>query len=168
MGILQSRIHEVWALRRGTSLGVGNDPRYTHTTCFETFPFPDGLTPNIPAVKYEDNEKAKAIAIAASELMALRDHYLNPPDWTDWLITTEEDAAGFPKRPVPKSGHELDLKKRTLTNLYNKRPQWLALTHESLDKAVAIAYGWNDYDPEWTDELILRRLLALNLQRSKN
>jgi type II restriction/modification system DNA methylase subunit YeeA len=44
-GILHSRFHELWSLRMGTWLGVGNDPRYTPTTCFETFPFPAGLTP---------------------------------------------------------------------------------------------------------------------------
>lgn len=166
IGVLQSRIHAVWALRRGTSLGVGNDPRYTHTTCFETFPFPDGLTPDIPAKKYEDNENATAIAAAAQELMKLRDHYLNPPEWTDWIITPEEQAAGFPKRPVAKLGHEASLRKRTLTNLYNERPTWLALAHETLDKAVADAYGWSDYTPHWKEEVILRRLLALNQKRS--
>lgn len=164
IGVLQSRIHEVWALRNGTELE--DRPRYTHTTCFETFPFPDGLTPDIPATKYEDNENAKAIATAAQELMKLRDHYLNPPEWTDWLITPEEQAAGFPKRPVAKPGHEAELKKRTLTNLYNHRPSWLVLAHENLDKAVADAYGWSDYTPQWKDEVILRRLLALNQQRS--
>ena len=44
-GILHSRFHELWSLRMCTWLGVGNDPRYTPTTCFETFPFPEGLTP---------------------------------------------------------------------------------------------------------------------------
>ena len=44
-GILHSRLHELWSLRMCTWLGVGNDPRYTPTTCFETFPFPTGLTP---------------------------------------------------------------------------------------------------------------------------
>ena len=44
-GILHSRFHELWSLRMCTWLGVGNDPRYTPTTCFETFPFPQGLTP---------------------------------------------------------------------------------------------------------------------------
>lgn len=166
IGVLQSRIHEVWALRRGTSLGVGNDPRYTHTTCFETFPFPEGLTPHIPAAKYKENAKAEAIATAAQELIKLREHYLNPPEWTDWLITPEEQTAGFQRRPVAKIGHEADLKKRTLTNLYNHRPSWLALAHEALDKAVATAYGWTDYTPQWTDEVILRRLLALNQLRS--
>jgi hypothetical protein len=163
IGILQSRIHEVWALRSGSSLE--DRPRYTPTTCFETFPFPEDLTPDISAVEYEGNEKAKAIAAAAKELFKLRNHYLNPPEWTDWIISPEEQAAGFPKRPVAKVGHEEDLKKRTLTKLYNARPQWLTLAHEALDKAVAAAYGWSDYTPQWTDEDILRRLLALNQQR---
>lgn len=44
-GILHSRFHELWSLRLCTYLGVGNDPRYTPTTTFETFPFPAGLTP---------------------------------------------------------------------------------------------------------------------------
>ena len=45
-GALHSRTHEVWSLRMGTWLGKGNDPRYTPTTCFQTFPFPEGLTPD--------------------------------------------------------------------------------------------------------------------------
>ena len=47
-GILHSRFHELWSLRMGTFLGVGNDPRYTPSTTFETFPFPEGLTPEHP------------------------------------------------------------------------------------------------------------------------
>lgn len=163
IGILQSRIHEVWALRSGSSLE--DRPRYTHTTCFETFPFPDGLTPNIPAAEYAADQNAKAIAIAAQELFKMRDHYLNPPEWTDWIITPEEQAAGFPKRPVAKPGNAADLKKRTLTNLYNARPAWLVLAHETLDRAVAAAYGWSDYTPAMEDVEILRRLLELNFAR---
>jgi hypothetical protein len=60
----------------------------------------------------------------------------------------------------------LELKKRTLTNLYNARPAWLDNAHKELDSAVAAAYGWEDYTPEMADEEILRRLLALNLVRS--
>ena len=48
-GILHSRFHEAWSLRLGTWLGKGNDPRYTPTTTFETFPFPEGLSPDVPA-----------------------------------------------------------------------------------------------------------------------
>ena len=70
---------------------------------------------------------------------------------------------GFPDRIIPKPGHEAELKKRTLTNLYNLRPAWLDGAHKTLDVAVAAAYGWTDYTPEMPDDEILRRLLALNL-----
>lgn len=165
-GILHSRFHELWSLRTGTFLGVGNDPRYTPTTCFETFPFPEDLTPKDTKAGAPDTPVAQAIAQAAQKLDQRRSIWLNPPEWAEWVITPGEQAAGFPKRPVPKVGYEADLKKRTLTNLYNLRPTWLALAHETLDKAVAAAYGWSDYTPQWTEEEILRRLLALNQQRS--
>ena len=51
------------------------------------------------------------------------------------------------------------LKKRTLTNLYNARPQWLADAHAALDAAVANAYGWS---AKTSDDEALRELLALN------
>jgi len=75
----------------------------------------------------------------------------------------------YPKRPVAKPGYEAeaDLKKRTLTNLYNARPAWLDMAHKNLDKAVAAAYGWTDYTSDISDGVILHRLLALNLERSK-
>jgi hypothetical protein len=68
-------------------------------------------------------------------------------------------------RVVPKDSDCAEsLKKRTLTNLYNQRPQWLANAHDKLDAAVFAAYGW---DPGISDEELLERLLALNLERSK-
>ena len=82
------------------------------------------------------------------------------------MRTPEEEQAGFPLRPVAKPGHEAELKKRTLTNLYNARPAWLDIAHKALDQAVAAAYGWTGYTPEMPDEEILKRLLALNLQRA--
>ena len=51
------------------------------------------------------------------------------------------------------------LKKRTLTNLYNARPQWLADAHEALDEAVATAHDW---PADISDEDVLRELLAFN------
>ena len=61
------------------------------------------------------------------------------------------------------------VKVRTLTNLYNQRPQWLANAHAALDEAVAEAYGWGD---DWragllTDDEILARLFRLNQQRAQ-
>ena len=172
-GILHSCFHELWSLRMCTWLGVGNDPRYTPTTCFETFPFPEGMTPKDTAdwrgvipVDCPVKAQAEKIAAAAEKLNSLREAWLNPPEWVDWVITPEEEKAGFPKRPVAKPGHEAELKKRTLTNLYNARPAWLDMAHKDLDVAVAEAYGWTDYTPDMPDEEILRRLLALNLERA--
>ena len=160
LGILHSRFHEAWSLRLGTWLGKGNDPRYTPTTTFETFPFPEGLSPLVPAEEYATDPRAAAIAEAARQLVALRDRWLNPPEWVEWV---DEPAPGYPKRPVPRDeAAAKKLKPRTLTNLYNARPQWLADTHAALDTAVAEAYGWPaDLPP---DEA-LRRLLKMNTGR---
>lgn len=164
-GILHSRFHELWALRMCTWMGVGNDPRYTPTTTFETFPFPEGLTPNLAPADYT-NPAAAEIATAAQVLSKLRENWLNPPEWVDWVRIPEEVTAGYPACPVAKPGHEAELKKRTLTNLYNARPAWLDNAHKTLDAAVAKAYGWTDYTPEMPDEEILRKLLVLNQARA--
>ena len=65
------------------------------------------------------DEQREAIAAAARELVRLRDGWLNPPGL---------DPA--------------ELAVRTLTNLYNERPTWLANAHADLDRAVLAAYGW--------------------------
>ena len=156
-GILHSRFHEAWSLRLGTWLGKGNDPRYTPTTTFETFPFPEGLSPDIPADDYADDLRAVAIADAARRLVELRDRWLNPPEWVQWV---DEPVPGYPKRPVPRDeAAAKELKARTLTNLYNVRPRWLADAHAALDAAVAAAYGW---DAGITEDDALMKLLALN------
>jgi hypothetical protein len=178
-GILSSRLHTVWALANGGTLE--DRPRYNSTRTFDTFPFPAGLTPKDTALPTPSNSPLSGgeqsggsspdkgrlggvIATAAHALNELRDNWLNPPEWTNWLCTPEEEKAGYPARPVAKPGYEADLKKRTLTNLYNARPAWLDNAHKVLDAAVAKVYGWNDYTPEMPDEEILRRLLALNLE----
>ena len=154
-GILHSRFHEVWSLRMGTSLE--DRPRYTPTTTFETFPFPEGLSPDVPASDYFTDPRAQAIASAARRLVELRDRWLNPPEWAEWA---EEPIPGYPPRPVPRDKKfAAALKKRTLTNLYNARPQWLADAHAQLDTTVAAAYGW---PADITDDAALRELLAQN------
>ncbi|PZP56836.1 MAG: hypothetical protein DI604_35250 [Delftia acidovorans] len=160
-GILHSRFHELWALRLGTWLGVGNDPRYTPTTAFETFPFPENLTPNIPAGDYSENPRALAIATAAQRLDQLRENWLNPPD----LVRREPEVVpGYPDRLIPVSEEAAQaLRKRTLTNLYNDRPTWLQHAHKALDEAVAAAYGW---PADLPDDEVLARLFALNQERA--
>ena len=156
-GILHSRFHEAWSLRLGTWLGKGNDPRYTPTTTFETFPFPDGLSPDIPAAEYADDPRAVAIAEAARRLVELRDRWLNPHEWVEWV---DEPVPGYPRRSAPRDEAAAnELKARTLTNLYNARPQWLSDAHATLDSAVAAAYGW---DVDIAEAEALGALLALN------
>ena len=139
-GVLHSRIHEVWSLATSSRHGDGTEggrPTYNNTTCFETFPFP--WAPGTEPAEDADARVA-AIAQAARDLVAKRDAWLNPP-----------------------GASEAELKKRTLTTLYNQRPTWLTQAHARLDRAVFEAYGWGD---GLSDEEILERLLALNLKRA--
>jgi type II restriction/modification system DNA methylase subunit YeeA len=130
-----------------------------------TFPFPEGLTPNIPAANYAADPRAQKIAAAAARLNEFRENWLNP---SDLVKRVPEVVPGYPDRILPKDeAAAAVLKKRTLTNLYNQRPQWLDNAHKALDEAVAEAYGWGD---DWrsgalTDDEILSRLFRLNQQR---
>jgi len=130
-GALHSRAHELWARGMGTQLREAESGfRYTSTTTFATFPFPDPL-------KGERQE----ISDVARRFDELRRNWLNP-----------------------EGASEAELKKRTLTNLYNTRPTWLDNAHKKLDAAVFAAYGW---PKAIADEDILKNLLALNLERSE-
>ena len=137
LGVLHSRIHEVWTRRQGSQLReVESGFRYTPQSTFETFPFPWP-----PGQEPHDDNRMQAIAAVAKQLVELRENWLNPKDMS-----------------------EKELNKRTLTNLYNQRPIWLHLAHDALDKAVMDAYGW-PHDIQ--DEDILKRLLDLNFQRAE-
>lgn len=170
-GVLHSRSHEVWALATSSRHGVGNDPTYNSTTCFEPFPFP---SPN--------DAQRNAIAAAAKELDTLRTNWLNPPEWTQEEVLTFPGSADGPwsryvseanadgigtvryPRTIPADATAAKkLAKRTLTNLYNERPTWLDLAHKRLDEAVFAAYGW---PTTLSDEDLLSRLLVLNLERA--
>ncbi len=134
-GVLQSHAHQVWSLATSPRHGVGNDPTYNNHSCFETYPFPWP-----PGTESDGDLQVEAIANAARRLDELRCNWLNP-----------EEAS------------EAELKKRTLTNLYNARPTWLQNAHKRLDEVVFAAYGW---PADISDEDILKNLLALNLERS--
>ena len=96
-------------------------------------------------------------ALEARRLVELGDRWLNPPEWVEWV---DEPVPGYPKRPIPRDEDAARaLKKRTLTNLYNARPQWLVDAHAALDATVATAYGWS---ADISDDEVLRELLALN------
>ena len=156
-GILHSRFHEAWSLKLCSWHGAGNDPTYNSTKVFQSFPFPDGLSPDIPAPAYADDPRAIGIAEASRRLVELRDRWLNPPEWVEWI---DEPVPGYPQRLVPvDEAAARELRKRTLTNLYNTRPQWLAAAHAALDAAVAAAYDW---DCDISEERALEELLQMN------
>jgi type II restriction/modification system DNA methylase subunit YeeA len=161
-GVLHSAIHEIWATAQGNRLGVGNQRRYNITVTFETFPFPSGLTPDISALAYAEDPRAQRISASARRLNESRENWLNPADLIDRV---PEVVSGYPDRVVAKNvSAETELKKRTLTNLYNVNPTWLKVAHQELDQAVAAAYGW-----EWPlpDHEILKGLFELNQQRAR-
>jgi type II restriction/modification system DNA methylase subunit YeeA len=161
LGILTSRIHEVWSTAQGNRLGVGNQRRYNIGVAFKTFPFPLGLTLNVPASDSAQDPCAQRITAAAAELVRLRDNWLNPQEW---VKRVPEVVPGYPDRLLPVDDKAAaELKKRTLTNLYNQRPTWLANAHKALDEAVAAAYGW---PADLSDDEILARLFALNQERA--
>jgi type II restriction/modification system DNA methylase subunit YeeA len=180
-GVLQSKLHILWAKRVGTQLrDAGSGLRYTSTTTFETFPFPwpPGQEPSTKETSEvsETSEvlKENAIAEAARQLVALRQGWLHPPE--------EEIGITISQKM---------LKKRTLTNLYNALEYYrenvrgvahnprlwkdkfdyvelemietLDHIHTRLDQAVLDAYGWPH---NLSDEQILEKLLALNLERA--
>lgn len=159
-GLLQSRFHELWSLRKGSDLQ--DRPRYTHTSTFATFPFPDGMTPDIEVETAQAAPSANAISEAARELNRLRMGWLWPEG--TW-VEESEVASGLPSRRVPidQAAHEL-LRRRTMTLLYNDRPEWLQIAHDGLDAAVAVAYG---VSADISDDDILQLLLTKNLERSR-
>ena len=158
-GLLQSRFHAAWALRKGSDLE--DRPRYTHTTTFATFPFPEGMTPDVAVNAARALPAASAIEAAAARLDELRDGWLYPGDL---IVTEAEVIKGFPVRRLAKDDAARQLlARRTMTALYNERPEWLTEAHRALDAAVSAAYGW---DADIRDDDVLRRLLELNLARS--
>lgn len=142
LGVLSSRIHVVWALALGGRLGVGNDPRYNKTRCFDTFPFPDA----------SPNRRAR-IRDLAEELDGLRKRQqaLHP----DLTLTGMYNVL-----EALRAGRELNVEEKAIN------AKGLATTlkdlHDRLDAAVAEAYGW---PAGLADEDILARLVALNKER---
>jgi hypothetical protein len=171
-GLLHSGVHEAWARAEGSQLREQESGfRYTPTSTFETFPFPEPTEP-----------QRQAVATAARELDTVRARWLNPPEWT------REEALTFPASVVGPWRHLVEvpngerigtaryvrlvpadeaaaraLARRTLTALYNERPTWLRDLHAALDATVLAVYGLST---DATAQQVLAHLLALNLVRA--
>ena len=143
LGVLSSRIHVVWALAQGSRLGVGNDPRYNKTRCFDTFPFPEA-TP----------EQKQAIREQAQQLDDHRKRQL--AEHADLTLTELYNVLEQVRAGATLSDRERDIFGRGLVDT-------LGQYHDELDDLVARAYGW---PAGLDDQTILARLTTLNAERA--
>ena len=142
---------------------AGPAPRLTRTTppppASKPSPYPAGLTP-------ADTARQRTEAVDGGALI--------PADLPDALPVDnlEQKQALAPVHQAQTAIKTIPFRQaataiaQAAQRLYNLRPAWLAAAHAQLDAAVAAAYGWGDYTADMPDDEILRRLLALNLERS--
>lgn len=142
-GVLSSRIHTAWALASGSHLGVGNDPRYNRTLCFDPFPFP--------------SPEAKEAARIRSLAEALDAHRKKQQTQTSTLTIT----GMYNVLAKLRSGEALTEKESVIHE--EGLVSVLKDLHDQLDAAVFAAYGWPH---NLTDEEVLERLVALNVERA--
>jgi hypothetical protein len=142
LGILSSRIHICWALAAGGWLGVGNDPVYNKTTCFDTFPFPISA-PEQQARIRDLGEKLDAHRKARQKL------------YSDLTMTGMYNVL-----EALREGRGMTAKEKTIHE--HGLVTVLRELHDELDAAVADAYGW---PADLPDEDILARLVTLNAER---
>jgi hypothetical protein len=143
LGVLSSKIHIAWALRSGGRQGIGNDPRYSKSRCFDPFPFPEASAAN-----------RVAIGSIAEELDETRKRALDEnPDLTLTALYNVLEST--------KQGRQLSAKERDVQS--RGRILILKELHEHLDAAVLRAYGWPD---DLGGAQILERLTDLNEMRA--
>lgn len=153
LGILSSGAHTTWSLAAGARLGVGNDPRYTKTKCFDPFPFPD--LDGRPTLRDRIGDLAERLdahrkSVQAKGRVAGKQAHLTN-QYNALERAREARAGGAPLTDKERAFHEGALI-GILQNL-----------HDELDAAVAEAYGW---PADLEDEEILERLVALNHERA--
>ncbi len=155
LGVLSSQVHVEWALAAGGRLGIGNDPRYNKTRCFETFPFPvlEPATADRISQLAEELDAFRKARQAAHESVTLTGMY----NVLDKL-----------RREEPLNAKDKALHEQALVGV-------LRTLHDDLDAAVLEAYGWQDLGPvPWSDdearqawtERLLERLVDLNTRRA--
>ena len=142
LGVLSSSIHVSWALAAGGRLGVGNDPRYNKTLCFDSFAFPDASTEQRAMIGHlaraiDDHRKA---AISRDTAVTVTGMYNVLDKLRKVELLTAKERAVFEKAAC---GVLLDL-------------------HNELDAAVAAAYGWSWPEPP---AIVLERLVSLHDKR---
>jgi hypothetical protein len=147
LGVLSSGVHVAWALASGSWLGVGNDPVYAKSRCFETFPFPVATTEQHARIR----DLAEQIDAQRKRVLAAHDDLTLTGLYNVMVKVGAGDTAISAKE---KLIHEKGL------------VAVLRQLHDELDAAVLDAYGWRDLIGQTADQqTLLERLVALNTQR---
>ena len=150
LGVLSSRVHVTWALATGGWLGVGDDPVYNTTKCFEPFPFPSEDTGLTPALTGRIRELAEQLDAHRKARQAAH------------LEVTLTGMYNVLEKL--RSGEALTEKEKLLNEL--GLVGVLKTLHDDLDDAVLSAYGWTDLNLATDAEVLLERLVLLNLRRA--
>ncbi|MDP3324366.1 MAG: class I SAM-dependent DNA methyltransferase [Hydrogenophaga sp.] len=159
LGVLSSQVHVEWALAAGGRLGVGNDPRYNKSRCFEPFPFPHDDTGLTPALTERIRQLAKQLDAHRKARQAAHESV---------TLTGLYNVLDKLRRGEPLSAKDKALHEQGLVSV-------LQSLHDELDAAVLQAYGWSDLGAvPWADEAaraawtetLLERLVALNAKRA--
>jgi hypothetical protein len=143
LGVLSSKVHVTWALRTGGRQGVGNDPRYSKSRCFDPFPFPHASASGraeIGAVAEELDETRKRV-LAEHRDLTLTGLYI--------VLEAVRNGAALSRK-------DQDIRSRG-------RILILRELHDRLDAAVVKSYGWR---PDLDAEQILDSLVRLNEVRA--
>lgn len=148
LGVLSSAVHGAWALTAGGRLGVGNDPVYSKSTCFEAFPFPE-LNP--------DGTLAERIRLLAEQIDAHRKAQLAV--YPDATLTVTYNVLEKLRRGEALNAKEKVIHEHGLVGV-------LKSLHDELDAAVLQAYGWADLDLPADTDMLLERLVELNATRA--
>ncbi|MDD3546492.1 MAG: class I SAM-dependent DNA methyltransferase, partial [Kiritimatiellae bacterium] len=180
LGVLSSRIHVTWALAAGGRLGVGNDPRYNKSRCFETFPFPDATEEQKARIReiaerldaHRKRQLALHPALTMTDMynvLELLGRYGSPSRPRIQISDEERTPRGGVPTTVPLTSKQRAIHEQGLVTI-------LRQLHDELDAAVVEAYGWggenvqrstfNAQRSSMPDAEILERLVELNRQRA--
>ena len=152
LAIMSSNIHVQFSLSRGNWQGVGNDPVYTHSTCFDPFPFPD--LDDKPAQKARLEELGERLDSFRKERLDKHD-FLTMTKLYNVLERVRALEAGKDGEP-PLTPAERDIYDAGLVRVLKE-------IHDQIDEAVFEAYGWPS---DLSEDEILERLVALNHERA--
>lgn len=143
LAVISSRFHIAWATSAGARLGVGNDPRYNKTRCFDPFPFPD-LT---------EDQKSCLCELGEQLDTHRKHHQAAHPNLT---LTQMYNVLEKLRTSESIEGKDKEIYDQGLIGI-------LKDIHDRIDRAVAEAYGW---PVDLSDEDILFRLVDLNKERA--